>query len=147
MVLPPSSSSAPPSWADGCADDRWEHRVRAARSQGPPSWTTAAFHVASSLSPGKEGGAFFYPRAAPESLLRVAPPSSGARLGEGLCGHPVLHAPLFQMCSSRMGPLCPWGTITTLNIEIQPRQHKKGSWLSPASNSPTPPHRGTSGCR
>lgn len=28
--------------------------VRAARSQGPPSWTTAAFHVASSLSPGKE---------------------------------------------------------------------------------------------
>lgn len=57
--------------------------VRAARSQGPPSWTTAASHVAPSLSPGKEGGAFFGPRAAPDTLLRVASPITPCQAGGG----------------------------------------------------------------
>lgn len=81
--------------------DRLKHGVPAVRSHGPPSWTTAAFHVASSLSPEKERGAFFCPGAAPETLLSICTPILGARLGEGLCSHPALCLPFSRSAEVR----------------------------------------------
>lgn len=110
------------------------------------SWTIAAFHVDSSLSPWKRMRRILPPKSSSCNLaegLHPGPAPScpgGARSseprrqtgGRGVWCHPVLYSPLLQICrSSRTGPLRPWGTACVLNVKPSRGSTKRQVCLLP----------------
>lgn len=122
-ALPSGSRSATAFWAEGCAGDKSEHCVRppeAISLLGSGSFSSAFFPLS------RKGGAFFPPRAAPDTPLPSARLAGGDFVITQIC------TPEFR----ERGPLCPWGYSLHLEHETQQGRHEKANL---PLRSPRPP--------
>lgn len=147
MVVPSSFSSAPPFLADGCAGDRWERP--GCQKPGASFLDDCSFSCGSFLISWEGMSAFFHPRAAvPETLLRVASPSPGARLGGGALWSPRFARPSSPDLKFQNGSPVPLGGSQPVEHGNPAQATQKGKLSSPCLQHPCPPtpHKGTSGC-